>query len=76
MVRSRDEKRGRKLHENNYDGRGQRTPQSRTTEEAMGRHGIQQDMKSFRLKKEHTCTGDRKKWGGRIPVVDPSPVRD
>jgi len=36
MVRSCDEKRG--LHEKNYDDRGQRTPQSRTTEEAMGRH--------------------------------------
>ncbi len=35
MVRSCDEKRGRKLHEMNYDVRGQRTPQSRTTEEAM-----------------------------------------
>jgi len=30
--------RGRKLHEKNYDGRGQQTPQSRATEEAMGRH--------------------------------------
>ena len=38
MVRPCDEKRGRKLHEKNYDGRGQWTPQSRTTEEAMGRH--------------------------------------
>jgi len=28
----------RKLHEKNYDGRGQRTPQSRTAEEAIGRH--------------------------------------
>ena len=31
------EKRGRNLYEKNYDGRGQRTPQSRTTEEVMGR---------------------------------------
>ena len=38
MVWSCDEKRGRRLHEKNYDSRGQRTPQSRTTEEAMGRH--------------------------------------
>jgi len=38
MVRSCDEKRGRKLHENNYDGRGQRTPQPKTTEEAMETH--------------------------------------
>ena len=38
MVRSCDEKIGRKLHEKNYDGRGQRTPQTRTTEEAMGRY--------------------------------------
>ena len=38
MVRSCDEKRGRKLHEKNYDSRGQRTPQSRTTEEARCRH--------------------------------------
>ena len=38
MVRSCDEKRGRKLDEKNYDGRGQWTPQSRTTEEAMGRN--------------------------------------
>jgi len=28
----------RREDEKNYDGRGQRTPQSRTTEEAMGRH--------------------------------------
>jgi len=33
-----DEKRGPKLHEKNYGSRGQRTPQSRTTEEAMGKH--------------------------------------
>jgi len=33
-----------------------------------------QDMKSLRLKKEHT--GDRKKWRGRIQVADPSPGRD
>ena len=38
MVLLCDKKRGRKLHEKNYDGRGQRTPQSRMTEEAMGRH--------------------------------------
>src|SRR6218665_2460667 len=38
MVWSCDEKRGRKLHEKNYDSRGQWTPQSRTTEEAMFRH--------------------------------------
>jgi len=38
MVRSCDEKRGRKLHAKNYDGRGQRTLLLRTTEEAMGRH--------------------------------------
>src|SRR6218665_1484267 len=40
MVRSCDEKRGRKLQEKNYDNysRGQWTPQLRTTEEAMGRH--------------------------------------
>jgi len=56
IVRSCDEKGGRKLHEKNYDGRGQWTPQSRTTEEAMG---SQQDMKLCRLKKEHA--GDRKK---------------
>ena len=37
-LRSCDEKRGRKLHEKNYDSRGQRTPQSRTTEEATARH--------------------------------------
>src|SRR6218665_2568028 len=35
---------------------------------------IQQDMKSLRLKKEHT--GDRKTWRGRIRVADPSPRRD
>jgi len=35
---------------------------------------IQQDMKSLRLKKEHTA--DRKKWRGRIRVADPSSVRD
>src|SRR6218665_626580 len=69
MVRSCDEKRGRKLHEKNYDGRGQRTPQSRTTEEGMG-DIIQQDMKSLRLKKEHNA--DRKKWRGKIRVTDPS----
>ena len=28
MIRSCDEKRGGKLHEKNYDDRGQRTPQS------------------------------------------------
>jgi len=39
MVRLCDKKRGRKIHEKNYDSRGQRTPaQSRTKEEAMGRH--------------------------------------
>jgi len=38
MVRSCDENRGWKLHEKNYDSRGQRTLQLRTTEEAMGRH--------------------------------------
>jgi len=38
MARSCDEERRRKLHEKNYDSRGQRTPQSSTTEEAMGRH--------------------------------------
>ena len=32
-----DEKRGRKLHEKNEDGKGQWTPQLRTTEEAMER---------------------------------------
>jgi len=35
---------------------------------------IQQDMKSLRLKKEHT--GDRKKWRGRIRAADLSPGRD
>ena len=39
MILSCDEKRGRKLHEKNYDSTGHRTPQSRTTEEeAMGRY--------------------------------------
>ena len=38
MVRSCDEKTGRTLHEKNYDGRGQRRPQWRAIEEAMGRH--------------------------------------
>jgi len=38
MAWSGDEDRGRKLHEKNYDGRGPRMLQSRTTEEAMGRH--------------------------------------
>ena len=76
MVRSCDEKRERKLHEENCDGRGQRTAQSRTTEEAMGTHVIQQDMKSRRLNKEHRPTADRKKCRGRIPVADPFDVRD
>jgi len=35
---------------------------------------IQQDMKSFRLKEEHT--GDQRKWRGRTPVANPSPQRD
>src|SRR6218665_1298423 len=35
---------------------------------------IQQDMKSFRLKEEHT--GDRKKWRGRIRVAEISPGRN
>ena len=34
----------------------------------------QQDMKSLRLKKEHST--DRKKWRERIRVADPSPLRD
>src|SRR6218665_1517021 len=42
MVWSCDTKRGlkvqKKMNEKNHDSRGQRTPQSRTTEEAMGRH--------------------------------------
>jgi len=33
-----DEQRGRKLHEKNYDGRGQWNPQLRTTEEVKGTH--------------------------------------
>jgi len=37
MIWSCYEKRERKLHEKNYDGRGRRTPQQRTTEEALGR---------------------------------------
>ena len=69
MVRSCDEKSGQKLHKNNYDSRGQRTPQSRTTEEAMMRYHT-----ARRLKKEHTA--DRKKWRGRIRVADPYPGRD
>src|SRR6218665_1834310 len=55
------------------------------TAEVNGRHSrgqqkkrwgdiIQQDMKSLRLKKEHTA--DRKKWRGRIQVADSFPVRD
>jgi len=35
---------------------------------------IQQDMKSLRLKKEHT--GDRKKWRSRLRVADPSSERE
>jgi len=34
----RDAKRGRKLDKRQYCSQGQRTPQSRTTEEATGRH--------------------------------------
>jgi len=33
---------------------------------------IQQDMKSLGSKKEHRPTGDRKKWGAKIRVADPS----
>ena len=73
MVRSCYEKRGRKLHEKNYDGRGQRTPQSKTTKEATGRHHTERHEVSP-IRKEHT--GDRKKWKGRIRVADPSPLRD
>ena len=38
MVRSCNEKIGQKPYERNYDGIGQRVPQSRTTEEVMARH--------------------------------------
>ena len=38
MVRACYAERGRKPHEKNYDGSGHGTPQSRITEEAMGRH--------------------------------------
>ena len=36
----------------NYDGRGQRTPQSRTTEEALGRHdtvGLRNEVSSRKI---------------------------
>ena len=39
-----------------------------------GEQDIQQDMKSLRLKKEHTA--NRKKWRGRIQVADPFPMRN
>jgi len=53
-------------NEKNYGGRGQRTPQSRTTEETMF---TTRYNKPIRLKKEDT--GDRKKWRGRIRMADP-----
>ena len=62
MVQSCDEKRGRKLHEKNYDGRGQQMLQSRTTEEALERPDTRCEV--FRLKIEHT--GDRKKRRRKI----------
>jgi len=36
----------RTLHEKNYYGIGQRTQQSRTTEEAMGRHDATRQRKN------------------------------
>jgi len=51
MVRSCDKSGGRKLHEKNYDGRDQETPQSRTTGELWG-DTIEQDKKSLRLKEK------------------------
>ena len=45
-----DENGGRKLHEENYDGRGHWTLQSGTTEEAMGRHDTK-NIKSLQMKK-------------------------
>ena len=53
MVRSCDEERGRKLHEKNYDAEvnGRR---SRGRQKKRWGDIIQQDMKSLRLKKEHT----------------------
>jgi|SRR6218665_1502843 len=49
-------------------------PHSRGRQKKRWGDIIQQDMKSLRLKTEHTA--DQKKWRGRIRVADPSPVRD
>jgi len=67
MIWSCDEKRGRHFYEKNYDSRGQRTPQTRTTEEAM-EDMIQQQSKRLQFKKE--VTGDRKNWRKRMPTVN------
>jgi len=69
MVQSSNERRGRKLHEKNYDGRDQWTPQSRTREEAMGRH----DATRHEVSLTEDATGDRKKWRKRIRAAHPFP---
>ena len=78
MVWSCDTKRGlkvqKKMNEKNHDSRGQRTPQLKTTEEAMARHlTARHEVSPI---KERTYSGDRKKWRGRIRVADASPMRD
>jgi len=74
MVRSCDEKRGRKLHEKNYDGRGQRTLQSRTAEKAMGRHDTARHEVS--PIKERTYWLSKEVVRGRIRVADHPPAID
>jgi len=62
------------MHEKNYYGRGQQTPEGQGRQKKRCEDTIPQCMKLLQLKKE--VNGDRKKWRRRIRLADPSPGRD
>jgi len=69
VMRREDENSMKRIMMAEVNGRRSRGRQKKRWGDIM-----QQDMKSLRLKKEHTA--DRKKWRGKIRVADPSPLRD